>query len=157
MGIARAVRGLLFWTLNPPTTCKLTTHAGVTMKLDELAQQINAEVVGDGSIEVTRINTLEQAQPGELSFLSNARYARQLATTNASAVIVGQSEKSDRVTLLRAKDPYFAFRQAVVALHGFRRHPFEGIHPQAVIDPTAQIGKNPTIYPGVYVGPRVVI
>ena len=127
------------------------------MRLDLLAEQIGAELSGDPAIEVTRVNTLELAQPGELSFLSNQKYARQIATTNASAVIVGLSETSDRIPLLRAKDPYFAFRQAVIALHGFRKHPFAGIHPAAQIDPTAEIGADTVVYPGVYVGPGAKI
>ena len=127
------------------------------MRLDELAERIGAELVGDPAIEVTRVNTLELAQPGEVSFLSNQKYARQIATTKASAVIVGPSETSDRVTLLRAKDPYFAFRQAVVALHGYRKHPFSGVHPAAHVDPTAQIGEGTVVYPGVYIGPGVKV
>jgi UDP-3-O-[3-hydroxymyristoyl] glucosamine N-acyltransferase len=127
------------------------------MKLSELAEKLGAELVGDGAIDVTRVSTLDAAQPGDLSFLSNARYAKQLGTTSASAVIVGQADKSDRVALLRCKDPYFAFRQAVVALHGFRKHPFDGIHPDAYVDPSATIGARTIIYPGAFVGPRVTI
>lgn len=127
------------------------------MRLDELAERIGAELTGDPDIDVTRVNTLELAKPGELSFLSNQKYARLIATTQASAVIVGQSETSDRVPLLRAKDPYFAHRQAVIALHGFRKHPFDGVHPAANVDPSAEIGVDTVVYPGVYVGPGVKI
>ena len=45
------------------------------MRLDELAERIGAELSGDPGIEVTRVNTLELAQAGELSFLSNHKYA----------------------------------------------------------------------------------
>ncbi len=127
------------------------------MRLDQLAEKIDAELVGDPAIEVTRLASLDEATAGAVSFLSNAKYASQLATTKASAVIVGPKQSVDRVALLKAKDPYFAFRQAVVALHGFRRHPFSGTHPQAVIDPSATVGENCIIYPGVYLGPRVVV
>ncbi len=127
------------------------------MRLDELAKRIGAELIGDPAIEVTRVNTLELAQPGELSFLSNQKYARQITTTRASAVIVGPSETSDRVALLRAKDPYFAFQQAVVTLHGYRQHPFTGVHPAAHVDPTAEIGPETIVYPGAFIGPRVKI
>ncbi len=125
--------------------------------LQQLAADIGAEVVGDGSTAVSSVNTLEAARPGQLSFLSNPKYEKQLATTQASGVIVGTTVTSERVTLLRAKDPYLAHQKAVVLLHGYRKHPFTGIHPKAHVDPTAEIGENTIIYPGVFVGPGVVI
>ncbi len=122
-----------------------------------MADEIGAHVAGDGSITVSSVNTLEDARPGQISFLSNPKYEKQLATTAASAVIVGEKIKSDRLTLLRAKDPYLAYQKTVIALHGFRRHPHAGIHPQAHVDPSAKIGLGTVVYPGVYVGPGVKI
>ena len=107
------------------------------MRLDELAKQIGAELAGDGATEVTAAATLEDAQAGHVSFLTNPKYASQLQTTKASAVVVSPNVKADNVALLKAKDPYYAFRQAVVALHGYRKHPFAGIHPKAHVDSTA--------------------
>ena len=89
------------------------------MKLEDLAREIGAELVGDGSIDVTSAATLDDAQAGQLSFLSNPKYASQVSTTKASAVVVAPNVKADGVVLLKAKDPYYAFRQAVVRLHGF--------------------------------------
>jgi UDP-3-O-[3-hydroxymyristoyl] glucosamine N-acyltransferase len=129
------------------------------MTVDELAREIGAEVVGDGSASVLSAATLEDALPGQISFLANAKYARQIETTRASAVIVAPSVKpaNEKITLLKTADPYYAFMKAVVRLHGHRRHPFEGIHPQAHIDPSATIAQGTIIYPGAYVGPRVKI
>jgi UDP-3-O-[3-hydroxymyristoyl] glucosamine N-acyltransferase len=125
--------------------------------LNQLAAEIGAEVVGDGSVLVSSVNTLEDAQAGQLSFLSNPKYEKQLQTTRASGVVVGESIKCDRLNLLRAKDPYLAHQKAVVALHGYRRHPHAGIHPKAHVEETAEIGAGTVIYPGVYVGPGVRI
>ena len=125
------------------------------MTLEELAGQIGAEVVGDGSQEVTSVSTLEDAGAGQLSFLTNPKYARQLETTNATAVIAAPSVSSDRVTILKTKQPHYAFTKAVVLLHGFRKHPHEGIHPKAYVDPTATVGEGTVLYPGVYLGPNV--
>jgi UDP-3-O-[3-hydroxymyristoyl] glucosamine N-acyltransferase len=124
------------------------------MTLNELAEKIGAAVVGDGAAVVSSLNTLEEAEPGQVSFLSNPKYEKLLATTGATAVIVPNSTRCDRLTLLRAADPYCAFMQAMVSLHGHRRHPFVGVHPSAHVDPTAKIGEGTTIYPGAYVGPR---
>src|SRR3954469_5547899 len=107
------------------------------MTVSELAAAIGADVGGDGGVEVTSVATLEAAEPGQVGFLANRRYMDQLGATKASAVIVAPGVKQDGVTLLKTADPYFAFRKAVVALHGFRKHPFEGIHPKAYVDETA--------------------
>ena len=127
------------------------------MTLSELARAIAAELVGDPTTTITAVNTLEDARPGEVSFLANARYVKQLEATDASAVIVAPGVTNPRVALLKAKDPYFAFAQAVVLLHGYRKHPHTGTHPRAHVDPTATIGDGTILYPGVYVGPRTRI
>ncbi|MDW8263607.1 MAG: UDP-3-O-(3-hydroxymyristoyl)glucosamine N-acyltransferase [Phycisphaerales bacterium] len=127
------------------------------MKLSELAGRLDAELLGDGNIEIRSVAALDTAGPGQLSFLANPRYLRQLQTTGASAVIVEKSVRSDRTALLLCRDPYYAFREAVVALHGFRTHPFEGVHPKAHVEPSAVIGPQTVIYPGCYIGPRVRI
>jgi len=127
------------------------------MRLDELAAKIEAELVGDGSIQITSAASLEDAQPGQIGFLANPKYHRQLETTRASAVIVSPRVSSNRLALLRTPDPYYAFARAVVLLHGHRQHPHQGVHPKANVDPTATIGQGSVVYPGVYVGPRVRI
>jgi UDP-3-O-[3-hydroxymyristoyl] glucosamine N-acyltransferase len=128
------------------------------MTLKELAEAIGAEAVGGKpDAVIDSVATLEDAREGQVSFLSNTRYTRLLDTTRASAVIVARAVRSEQVALLRTADPYYAFRQAMVALHGFRRHPHEGIHPAAHVDPTATVGEGTVIYPGVYVGPRARI
>jgi len=126
---------------------------------------------GDPAIVVGAVNTLADAGAGELSFLANRKYQKQLATTRASAVLVpldvppnGGSAK------LRCVDPYAAVAVAVDAIHGPRRtsrwsrRNSSGISPQAVIGPGANIapgvsiedeviiGARATLYPGCFVG-----
>ncbi len=128
------------------------------MTVNELAKLIGAEVLGNGSTTLTSAATLEDAQPGQISFLANAKYAKQLETTKASAVIVHTKvEPVPNVTLLRMADPYYGFMQAVVKLHGHRKHPPAGVHADAHVDPTATIGAGSIIYPGAYVGPRAQV
>ncbi|HEV2293731.1 MAG TPA: UDP-3-O-(3-hydroxymyristoyl)glucosamine N-acyltransferase [Tepidisphaeraceae bacterium] len=126
------------------------------MRLDELAREIGAELIGDGGIEVTAVSTLEDAREGQLSFLATQRYAKQLETTRASAVIVSAAMKpigSGRAALLRARDPYLAFARAMERLHGHRKHPFAGVHAQAHVDSSAEVGDGTVVYPGAYIGP----
>jgi UDP-3-O-[3-hydroxymyristoyl] glucosamine N-acyltransferase len=130
---------------------------GVAMKLAQLAQEIEAQLFGDQSFEVSGAATLEEAGERHVSFLSNPQYAKQLKTTRAGAVIVGHKVACEHPNLLRTADPYLAFAKAVVALHGYRRHPHGGIHAGAFVDKTATVGEGTVMYPGVYVGPRVRI
>jgi UDP-3-O-[3-hydroxymyristoyl] glucosamine N-acyltransferase len=129
----------------------------VTLTLADLAAQINAQVIGDDTQQVSSAATLEEAGPGQVSFLSNPRYLPKLATTRATAVVAAMNITSDQVTLLRTADPYYAFTQAMVILHGHRRHPHAGIHPDAHVDPTATVGEGSILYPGVFVGPSARI
>jgi UDP-3-O-[3-hydroxymyristoyl] glucosamine N-acyltransferase len=130
------------------------------MRLDELAPRIDCTLAGaadSAAIQINDVAPLEDAGAGQISFLSNARYAKQLETTGASAVIVAQNVNSARpgLALLKTKDPYFAWARAIVLLRGYRKHPHAGVHPNANVDPTAAIGPNTVVYPGVYIGPRV--
>ena len=127
------------------------------MTIDELALRIGASVRGDGSPVVDACAGLEEAGSGHVSFLANRKYTRLLSQTKASAVIVSEQDvdPTSGHTYLITEDPYFAFREAVVALHGFREHPAPVDLPdnlsQAVVDPTAQIGSDSRLYPMAYV------
>jgi UDP-3-O-[3-hydroxymyristoyl] glucosamine N-acyltransferase len=131
------------------------------MLLSQLAQTINADLEGDGNLDVSSCASLDSAGPGQVSFVASPKYAAKLGETKASAVVVSPQTKrpASGVALLKAKDPYFAFRNAVVALHGFRQHPQwsnnQLISPLAYVDPTATIGPGTVVYPFVFVGPRV--
>lgn len=130
------------------------------IKLADLAVQIGAELrgpAGAGEVVIERCATLEAAGPAEISFLSNPKYASHLAATQAGAVVVSPEIQAEHLTLLVAGDPYYAFRNAVVALHGFRRHPAPGVSPEAFIDDTAEIGELCTIRPFAYIAPRAKI
>ncbi|MDB5295085.1 MAG: UDP-3-O-[3-hydroxymyristoyl] glucosamine N-acyltransferase [Phycisphaerales bacterium] len=141
--------------LNDP----VTTAASERVTLRELAAAIGAEVVGpDGSADrvVRACNTLDAAGDADISFLSNPKYAKQLDTTRAGAIIVSPKMAADArpdLALLTAKDPYYAWSLAVVRLHGRRRHPHAGVHPKAHVDPSATLGEGTVLYPGAYVGP----
>src|SRR5580765_3460188 len=117
------------------------------MKLSELAALTNAQCSSsDGDIEITGAAGLEQAGPGQVTFLSNPRYTPRVATTGASAIYVFENVEVARADLvvLRATDPYLAFTRALIAFHP--RPSFEpGIHNTAAIDPSAQVGAETSI------------
>ena len=123
------------------------------MKLFDLASQTGADCnISDGEIEIDAAAGLDEAQPGEVSFLSNPKYAGKVATTRASAIYVNENTEIERsgIAILRAKDPYLAFTRALVAFHP--RPSFEpGIDPSAVIELSAKFGE------GTFIGARAVI
>lgn len=143
--------------------------------LAELAEYVGGKVFGDPNVAIKSASTLGRAEKGDISFLTNRKYAKQLRTTRASAVIVGREAASTSVPLLIAEDPYYAFMQVMVLLHGHRKHKKVGIsthasiadtakigaechiHSFATIADDARIGDGCIIYPGVYVGQGVQI
>lgn len=145
-----------------------------TKTLQELADHVGGRLVGDPNILIREASTLDKAGCGEITFLSNPKYEPLVKKTKASAVIV-QKEMECTAAQLIVDDPYYAFMQIVVLLHGHREHPKVGISPAAHIASTAQlgpdcqvshgvtisehvkIGKNCYFYPGVFVGPKVQI
>jgi UDP-3-O-[3-hydroxymyristoyl] glucosamine N-acyltransferase len=138
-------------------------NVDMVMTLTELTQYlasvgISCQVDGDGKAEVCSVATLEDAGSGQLSFLSNPKYIKELASTQATAVLVRPDVKIDRpLNLLRCPDPYAAVTAAIVKLHGYRRHPQWGLSEQAVIAASATVGENPNIAPGVHIDEEVHI
>ena len=120
------------------------------MKLGELARRLGCHLEGDASLDITRVAGIEDAGPGDVTFLSNSRYASKLAATRASAVIADDRVREAPCAVLRTPDVYLAFAEAVAMLTPPER-PAPGISPLASIDPSATLG------PGVYAGPFVVV
>ena len=138
--------------------------------LGEIAKYVGGRVCGDADVMIRAAATLAQAQEGDISFLVNRKYEKQLDETRASAVIVGQEMAGAGVPLLVAEDPYFAFTRVLVLLYGHRRHEKIGISPRASVAASAKIapdchihdfvtvadnahiGSGCVIYPGAYIG-----
>ncbi len=114
------------------------------MKASEIARVIGARIDGNPDAEITGIGKIEEAEPGELTFLANPKYERYIPTTRASAVIVSEDFKVERtdLVLLRAKDPYMSFVFAMKKILPPREPLQPGIHPSAFISPHAVIGKE---------------
>ena len=123
------------------------------MTLDELARRLGCQLEGDGTLEVTRVAGLEDAGPGDITFLANAKYAAKLSATRASALIADASVAAAPCAILRTDQVYLAFARAVGELTPPAR-PAAGISPLAVIDATADLGPDVSIAPFVTVGPR---
>jgi UDP-3-O-[3-hydroxymyristoyl] glucosamine N-acyltransferase len=126
------------------------------MKLKEIAERIGCELRGDGSVEITGLAPIEEAGPGTLTFVANPRYRPYLRRTRASAVIVATDEADLPLPSLRAADPYLGFAQALELFYTPPALP-AGIHPTAVIAPSARIPGDACIGPYCVIGEGVTL
>lgn len=120
---------------------------------------MHPELEGAAETPVRAVATLEDAAPGDVTFLSNPKYEKMLQTTRASAIVLrpGVSAPSGR-GLIRVADPYAAITMLIVGLHGYRRHRPVPPQPQFTqIAESARIGRGATIHPGVTIEGDVVI
>jgi UDP-3-O-[3-hydroxymyristoyl] glucosamine N-acyltransferase len=128
----------------------------LSMKLSELAARLGATLDGDPNAEVTSAAGLEDARPGQITFVANPKYTPLARTTQATAILVEPNFGPVSAATLRIANPYLAFARALELLYQLPVYAPE-IHPTAVIDPTAQIGANAHIGAYVVVGEQAVI
>lgn len=121
------------------------------LTLTELATQIGATLRGQGDLVIKSVATLAHAQPQQLTFLANRKYASQLAETQAGVVILS-AEFAEHYTgnVLIAQNPYSAYSKAAALLHP-QPQPAKGIHPSAVIAEGVELGADVAIDAGVVI------
>lgn len=130
------------------------------MKFSEIVQKL-----GDGAtnnslpnndVELTGLAAVDEATPDTLSYIEGTKFASQVATTSASALILPLDEtlqlqaQERNIAWISTSQPRLLFAQAIALFYQPYR-PNPGIHPTAVIHPTAQVGKD------VYIGAHAVI
>lgn len=133
------------------------------MRLRELAARLGADFDGDGEREIDAVATLAAAGPGQLSFFANRLYRRRLADSAAGAVVLAPADRAlFPGPVLLSDNPYLVFARAAALLHPRPALP-PGLHPQASVHDTAQLGADvrveagAVIETGARVGERVVI
>ncbi len=106
---------------------------------------VGGELIGNGEALISGVNTLEAAHPGDLAYAEHERYASRVRQTQASAVIVTQwfPDLPDK-HLLRVPNPRAAFAQVMHLFEAKASVP-QGLHPSAVIAPTAVLEADVTI------------
>ena len=124
------------------------------MKLGELASRLGAQLRGDAELEVTGVKGIEEAGPSEITFVANPKYAGLAKKTKAAAVLVEPEFPEIEAATLRLKNPYHAFSRALGIFYQPPAYP-AGVHPTAVIDPSAEIGEGAHIGAYVVIGPNV--
>jgi UDP-3-O-[3-hydroxymyristoyl] glucosamine N-acyltransferase len=142
----------------------------MSMTLSAIAELVGGTLHGDGAVEITGVNGIEEARPGELVFVRDAKYAALLPKTRASAVLIRELPADCALPAVLVPHPDIAFLQVLKHFEQAQASHPEGIHPTAAIHPTATlganvavgahvcieanavIGDNAVIYAGVYVG-----
>jgi UDP-3-O-[3-hydroxymyristoyl] glucosamine N-acyltransferase len=136
-------------------------------RLSEIVAELGAELRGDPDTEIVGLATLQAALPGQISFLANPSYARYLADTRASAVMMSasvadqycghqQSGNQYPGNALILENPYFAY---ATLSHWFDPAPVAapGIHPSAVVAPSAWVDDTASIGPQAVIEDDVVV
>jgi UDP-3-O-[3-hydroxymyristoyl] glucosamine N-acyltransferase len=121
------------------------------MLLSEIASRLGLTLNGE-DLEITGVNTLAEASASELSFLANPKYAPQLETTGAGAVLVSADQALDTKPCLISAHPYLDFARSV-QLFAKPQGSFEGISPLAFVHEAARIDPSAAVAPFVYIGP----
>ena len=125
----------------------------------EIAFLLNGTVEGDSQVAVNQLAKIEEAAAGALSFLANPKYEQYLYSTNASVVIVNQSQvltEPVKTTLIRVENAYTAFSVLLEKYNTLKLNK-SGIEQPSFIDSTASYGTNIYIGAFAYVGPNVKI
>ncbi|MGM0945133.1 MAG: UDP-3-O-(3-hydroxymyristoyl)glucosamine N-acyltransferase [Bacteroidota bacterium] len=146
--------------------------------IGQIASLLKGKVEGNPDLKVSRLDKIQEGQPGGISFLANEKYEPYLYQTAASAVIVSEEfrpSKSISTSLIRVKDPYLGFTQLLEAYAEFNKAALVGVEQPSFIDESSSIGSNAyrgafsyigkncslgqnvKIHPQVYIGDRVKI
>ncbi len=118
------------------------------MKLIELAERLGCRLVeavpGDGQMEIHAVAGMEQARPGEITFLANPKYAGKVRHTKASAIIAAEAAGPMPVAKLVSLNPYLDFARALECFYQPPR-PEPSIHPSATLAPSAFLARMPRL------------
>ena len=119
--------------------------------LEKIAEIVGGEVLGDKGFVITGINSLDDAEPSEISFLANRRYAAAIKKTRAGAILISRDDPSFKGVKVLVSSPELSYAKvAAIFAPPLSRHP--GVSREAVIHENSLIGKDVSIYPLVYVG-----
>ena len=125
--------------------------------LCEIAELIQGNLQGDGSLPISGAAILRDAQPGDITLADNPRFAPQLLNCRASAAIVGRDFEPRNIPFICVDDVHRSFAKIVSHLQRqVSEHP-SGIDLTAQVDSSASIAHTALIGPRAKIGPRVIV
>ncbi|HLG29599.1 MAG TPA: UDP-3-O-(3-hydroxymyristoyl)glucosamine N-acyltransferase [Candidatus Brocadiales bacterium] len=139
-------------------TLRQRYHVDMEKTLHELANYVGGTVAGNGDLKIKGVMTIDEAEEGYITFVSNRKYLSKIKETRASAVIVTPKFKNytDK-PLLVIENPYLAFAKIVDLMMNPRVLYPKTIDPSARISPTAKLGQDVSVYMNVFVGGNTII
>src|SRR4051812_10210103 len=109
------------------------------MKISEIAEFLQGNLVGDGNAEIRRVAAFDAAQTGEITFLEKTE---SISASNASCLIVPENfEANSEVPLIRVRNPKLAFAKIAAIPHPPKKRETMR-HESAVISESARLGEN---------------
>ena len=127
-----------------------------TFTAAQIAEELDGEVVGDGSTPLTGFAPASAAKPGDLTFAESDDFFRKAEESAAAAILVDGPHENPQKVLIRVANARVAFAR-VLPLFFPERLPAPGIHPLAVIAPSARVDADAHIGPGCVIGENVLI
>lgn len=150
----------------------------MTFTASQIALLINGKIEGDPSASVSSFGKIEEAQKGQIAFLSNPKYEEHIYDTQASVIIINLSlelKQPVQATLIRVEDAYSAFATLLAKYQEMMTQQLTGIQQPVYISKTAsygntvfigafsylgenvRVGDHSKIFPGVYLGDNVIV
>src|SRR3954470_2955738 len=126
------------------------------VSIGEIVDFVGGEFGGDRNRAISSVASLDTAEGDQLSFLSNRKYASELAATKAGAILIPKKLDGNDSRWIRVDDPYFAFAKIMTRWFSNRPKP-TGISPKAVVAESAELGENVTLGHFAVIGEHVVI
>lgn len=126
------------------------------MLLSEIAAKLGTQLYGDSDVDITGVNTIQDAGETELCFLTSSKHAKKLDQSRAAGVLVDHRLDDCSMPQLVGEDVN-ALLISLLKLFMPRLTPMSGIHPAAVIEPTAKLDTTVAVGPGAYIAHGVTI
>lgn len=128
----------------------------VRRSVAELAAHVGGRVIGDASVTIERVASIESAGPGAIAFVEDVKFLEDAQHSGASCLIVPPGAPLDAPCLLEAAKPKLAFARIAELLHPPKRDQ-PGIHPTSVVASSAEI--DPSVFIGAFarIGERTCI
>ena len=119
--------------------------------LKELCELVGGELVGDPKVTVHEVAEIQNALPGDITFLGNDKYKKYVESTKAEAIIVQKDSEIVYPNLIKVDNPNLAFSICLSKLRPEIHKKSSGIHKSAIIEKKVILGDE------IYIGPNVVI
>ncbi|MBI4878514.1 MAG: UDP-3-O-(3-hydroxymyristoyl)glucosamine N-acyltransferase [Planctomycetes bacterium] len=147
----------------------------MSFTLQAIAERLGGVLDGDGGLVITGVSGLQDARPGDLSFVTDARYEKLIEETRASALLVGKEFGACRLPVIRCAQPEIALEVLAECFRPARAEPSGQVDaaaqvaasarlgaavtvmPFAFVGDAAEIGDRSVLFPGVYVGAHAAI